>query len=249
LRRRTGSRCPALGLTDLVYADDIVLLAPSFKVAQWMLDAVARECRPLGLLINVKKTKFMVRGDLRATDGELRVDGERIEAVDDFKYLGSFIGSVDKDIEARCNAASRAFGRLMNVWKGPLEMETKLEVFKTVVQPILFYACETWPLTARRQSKLVGHWFAMVRKITRRRYPYVRQSNASLIDEFKLKHPAQFLRERFLKHYGHALRTLSRETCAGVKLSPLSTVVAWNGGTLAQKKESWRRIAETISMY
>ncbi len=120
LRGRDGSRRPALYLTDLDYADDVVLLAPSFEVAQQMLDAVVRETTLAGLQVNVAKTKFLVRGDLASSSGELLLACVPLERVDDFKYLGSYIGSVDRDINERCIAASRAFGRLLPIWQAPL---------------------------------------------------------------------------------------------------------------------------------
>jgi hypothetical protein len=157
LRRRDGSRKPALYVTDMVYADDIALLAPSFAVAQQMLDAVIRETRLAGLRVNAAKTKFLVRGDLARSEGKLIVDGVSLERVNDFKYLGSYIGSTDRDIAERCNAASRAFGRLVPVWKAPLSVATKLLVFKVTVEPILLYGCETWALTkVRERSRVVG---------------------------------------------------------------------------------------------
>jgi hypothetical protein len=212
-----------------VYADDIVLLAPSFEAAQRMLDAVIRETKLAGLRVNVGKTKFLVRGDLAASVGEIRVEDVAIERVEDFKYLGSQMGSVEVDIHARCTAASRAFGRLLPVWKTPLAVDVKLRAFQAIVEPILFYGCETWPLTVGRERVIVGHWFSLVRRIVNRRWPYVFQSNEDILKEFKLVGPAQTLRGRFLRHFGHALRTSQRETSAGVKLSPLSMVVGWSG--------------------
>ena len=96
---------------------------------------------------------------MAASTGEIRVGDDLIERVEEFKYLDSCIGSVDKDIDVRCKAASRQFGRLLPLWQAPL----------------------------------------------------------------------QLLRSRFLKHYGHALRTSQREKSAGVKLSPQSMVVEWLG--------------------
>jgi hypothetical protein len=75
--------------------------------------------------------------------------------------------SVDRDIEERCKAASRAYGRLMPVWKAPLRVETNLRVFKAMVEPVMFYACETWPLTVGREKKLTR------RQIVNCRWPYV----------------------------------------------------------------------------
>jgi hypothetical protein len=95
------------------------------------------------LTINVAKTKSIVRGNLVGTPGTITVDGVPIERVEDFKYMGSYVGSVGRDIEERCKAASRAYGRLMPVWNTPLRVETKLRVFKAMVEPVMFYACET----------------------------------------------------------------------------------------------------------
>ena len=67
-----------------------------------------------------------MRGDLAASPGEPLVAGVPLERVDDFKYLGSYIGSVDHDIRERCSAASRACGRLMAVWNAPLQVDMKL---------------------------------------------------------------------------------------------------------------------------
>ena len=126
-----------------------------------MLDAVIRETKAAGLFINVAKTKYIVRGNLFDTPGTIMVDSAPLERVEDFKYLGSYVGSVGRDIEERCKAASRAYGRLMPVWKTPLRVETKLRVFKAMVEPVLFYACETWPLTLRREQRLTSPWFRL----------------------------------------------------------------------------------------
>ncbi len=81
------------------------------------------------------KTKYIVRGDFVHTPGKITVDGVPIKRVEDFKYLGTSVGSVGRDIEERCKAASRAYGCLMPVWKAPLRVETKLRVFFTSDMP------------------------------------------------------------------------------------------------------------------
>ncbi len=63
--------------------------------------------------------------------------------MEDFKYLGSYVGSVDRDIEERYKAASRAYGSLMLAWKEPLRAVKKLRVLKAMVEPVMLYACET----------------------------------------------------------------------------------------------------------
>ena len=96
-------------MTDTDLADDIGLYGVTYEATQRMLDAVIRETKAAGLSINVAKTKYIVRGDLVATPGTITVEGAPIERVKDFKYLGSYVGSVSRDIEERCKAASRAY--------------------------------------------------------------------------------------------------------------------------------------------
>ena len=116
-----------------------------------MLDAVIRETKAAGLFINVAKTKYIVRGDLVDTPGTIIVNCAPIDRVEDYKYLGSNVGSVGRDNDERCKAASRAYGRLMPVWKASLRVETRLRAFNAMVEPVMFYARKTSP-TNRKLS-------------------------------------------------------------------------------------------------
>ena len=86
-----------------------------------------------------------------------------------------------------------------------------------------------WPPTVGRERAISSDWFILLRRIVNRRRPDVFQSDESILEEFRLTSPVETVRKRFLKHYGHALRTSQREKSAGVKLSPLSMAVAWKG--------------------
>jgi hypothetical protein len=105
LRDRKGPRSPALYLTDL--ADDIGLYGMTYEANQRMLDAVIRQTQAAGLFINVANTKYIVRGELVDTPGTITLDGVPIDRVEDFKYL-AYVGSVGRDIDEPCKAASRA---------------------------------------------------------------------------------------------------------------------------------------------
>ncbi len=69
-------------VSDLAYADDIVLLSSSYSEMQGLLEAVNRQAAAEGMRINVSKTKVLsalIHGD------------QRLEDVDKFKYLGSMM--------------------------------------------------------------------------------------------------------------------------------------------------------------
>jgi hypothetical protein len=116
-RHRKGLRSPALNLTDTDLADDIGLYRMTYDATQRTLDAVIRETKAAGLFINVARTKSIKPGDLVDTPDTITLDGVPIDRVEDLKHLGSYVGSVGRDIKERCKAASRAYGRAMPVWK------------------------------------------------------------------------------------------------------------------------------------
>ncbi len=78
-----------------------------------MLDTIIRETKVAGFFINVAKTKYIIHGDIASTPGTITVGGPPNERVDDLEYLGSYVGSVDRDIDELCHAASRAKGFLL----------------------------------------------------------------------------------------------------------------------------------------
>ena len=161
-------KSPALHLTDTDLAEDIgrVLRGDPANARRRN-----QGDKSSGLVHQCPQNQVHI-GDLVDTPGTITVHGVPIERKEDFKYLGSYVGSVDRDIEERCKAASRAYGRLMPVWKAPLRVETKLRVFKAMVEPVMFYACETWPLTLRREHRLTSHWFRPIRQIVNCRWPF-----------------------------------------------------------------------------
>ena len=75
-------------VTNLRYADDIVMLATSEAELQELVDRLDRVSRKYSLLINVAKTKVMA-SDVRVC--RILIQNEKLEQVDTFPYLGSLI--------------------------------------------------------------------------------------------------------------------------------------------------------------
>ena len=101
LTRRRSRRQPAVVLTDLDYADDICLVSKEAEQAQELLTRVETECAKVGLRLNAKKTEYIAY-NLPAEHPPLRtVDGTVLREVNDFKYLGSWVNSTDRDVKDR----------------------------------------------------------------------------------------------------------------------------------------------------
>ncbi|CAF4601742.1 unnamed protein product, partial [Didymodactylos carnosus] len=106
---RQSSRMPEQRLNDLAYADDIALLEESLIRARQQLDRTNNSALKAGLEINVGKTKRMELNTSNAAQGTLTLNGEPIELVADFKYLGSIMASSEKDMKHRKSLAWVAF--------------------------------------------------------------------------------------------------------------------------------------------
>ncbi len=102
-------------MSDLAHANDIVLLSSSYSEMQGLLEAVNRHAAAVGMHINPSKTKVMsalIPGEQRQA---VLLDGEPLEDVDKFKYLGSMFvanGQGTEEIRCRINLARSAFSRL-----------------------------------------------------------------------------------------------------------------------------------------
>ena len=128
-------------LGDLEFADDLSLLANNQKEAQEQLDTLSHTAKEVGLKINVGKTKFLAYNVPENTRIEL--DGNQLEKVNDFQYLGLYIGSTEKDIKGRKGKAWSAFWKLSNIWSSKVRTCIKLHLFNSAVLSVLLYGSET----------------------------------------------------------------------------------------------------------
>ena len=76
-------------INNLRYADDTTLIAKSSDELQDLIDRVKASSEEFGLHLNVKKTKTMICGG--DANQQVKVDGEVVEQVDTFNFLGSLI--------------------------------------------------------------------------------------------------------------------------------------------------------------
>ena len=85
-------------LEDLDFADDIALIAQKHSDMRSKLDKVVTESKKVGLNLNVAKTKEKRINDL-SNSPPLKADGQNIDRVDYFEYLGSFILLIEEQKE------------------------------------------------------------------------------------------------------------------------------------------------------
>ena len=120
------------------------------------MNTLSANSTKVGLEINIKKTvQKRINQPNNAKLSPLLLNNEEIEVVDDFKYLGSYIGSVENDVQKRIALAWVAYWRLDSIFTSKsTSIQFKLRLFKAACVPILLYGCESWVLNKELTEKL-----------------------------------------------------------------------------------------------
>ena len=117
------------------------------------LDKASTAC---GMEISAQNTKLMTN-NTSGINAEIKVNGQNLETVTSFKYLGSVItneGSKPK-ILSMITQTTAAFTRLKPVWNDrSISLRSKIQLMRSHVTSIFLYACESWTFTAELQSRI-----------------------------------------------------------------------------------------------
>ena len=84
---QAGIEIAGRNINNLRYADDTTLMAESEEELKSLLMEVKEESEKVGLKLNIQKTKIMASGPISSW----QIDGETVETVADFIFLGSKI--------------------------------------------------------------------------------------------------------------------------------------------------------------
>ena len=106
--------------------------------------------------ISAEKTK-LITNNTSGINTEIKVNGQRLETVTSFKYLGSIITDEGSkpEILSRIEQATAALTWKKPVWidKG-ISLSSKMRLMRSLVTSIFLYACESWTLTAELQRRI-----------------------------------------------------------------------------------------------
>ena len=104
---------------------------------------VKEESEKAGLKLNISKSKIMASGPTTS----LQIEGEKIETVADFIFLGSQIiadGDCSHEIKRRLLLGRKTVTNLDNILKsGDITLPTKVHIVQAMVFPVVMYGCES----------------------------------------------------------------------------------------------------------
>ena len=136
---QTGIKIAGRNINNLRYAYYTTLMAESEKELKSLLMKVKEESEKVGLKLNIQKTKIMASGPITSWE----IDGERVETVADFIFVGSKItayGDCSHEIKRCLLLGRKVMTDLDNILKSrDITLPTRL--VKAMVFPVVMYGC------------------------------------------------------------------------------------------------------------
>ena len=128
---QAGIKTAGRNINNLRYADDTTLMAESEEELKSLLMKVKQESEKVGLNLNIQKRKFMASGPITSW----QIDGETMETVRDFVFLGSKItaeGDCSHGIKRHLLLGKKATTNLDSILK---HLPKKVHLAKAMVFP------------------------------------------------------------------------------------------------------------------
>ena len=148
----TGGRT----ITNLCFADDIDGLSGEEEELANLVEHLDKASTAYCVKISAEKTKLMTN-NTSGINTEMNVNGQKLETVTSFKYLGSVITDEGSkpEILSRIAQTTAALTRLKPIWiDKSISLSSKTQLMCSLVTYIFLYACESWTLTAELQRRI-----------------------------------------------------------------------------------------------
>ena len=140
---QAGIKIARRNINNLRYADDNTLMAENKEELKSLLMKVKVESKKAGLKFNNQKTKIMASSPITSW----QIDGETVETVRNFIFLGSKITADDDcshEIKRRLLLGRKVMTNLDSILKSrDITLPTKVRLVKAMVFPVVMYGCES----------------------------------------------------------------------------------------------------------
>ena len=151
---QAGIKIAGRNINNLRYADDTTLMSESEEELKSLLMKVKKESEKDGLKLNIQKMKIMASGPITSW----QIDGETVETVADFIFLGSKIpsdGECSHEIKRHLLLGRKVMTNLDSILKSrDIILPTKVHLAKAMVFPVVMYGCESWTVKKAERRRI-----------------------------------------------------------------------------------------------
>ena len=143
---QAGIKIARRNINNLRYADNTTLMAERDEELRSLLMKVKEESEKVGLKPNIQKTKIMASGPITSW----QIDGEILEIVTDFLFLGSKItavGDCSHEIKRCLLLGRKNLTNSDSIFKTRhITLLTKAHIVKAIIFPVVMYGCDSWTI-------------------------------------------------------------------------------------------------------
>ena len=140
---QAGIKIASRNINNLRYIDDTTIMEESEELKS-LLMKVKEESEKFGFKLSIQKTKIMASGPITSW----QIDGETVETVRDFIFLGSKIsahGNCSHEIKRCLLLGRKVMTNLDSILKRrEITLPTKVHLVKAMVFLVVTYGCESW---------------------------------------------------------------------------------------------------------
>ena len=254
-RLKARTKVSITSIIEIQYADDNAICALTENDLQMIMNAFANAYSRLGLSINVRKTQILYQPpphEVIRVAPVIQIDGENLENVERFAYLGSHLSSnanIDDEIQYRLRCANSAFGKLRKRVFDDRDLRTniKIRVYQAIVLPTLLYGSETWTTYRRNIKGLEQFHQRSLRNILRISWED-RRTNISVLEEANSTSIEAILIKNQLRWAGHVVRMTDERLPKQIFYSELSNGTRSVGGQKKRYKDSLKENLKLCEM-
>lgn len=201
-------------------SDDAVVFCKTIEEAKKLLSIINNTCKRFGLSISFKKTKTQLFNDEELAKREtlFSIDGNIIENITEFVYLGKMIPTTFNavSVEQQLAKATAKFNELRTVLTdNSVNMMTRKKLLEACVRLRLTYGVQAWLPKEKEIRKMEVCWFQCLRSMVkggwRRRnreegeyqFVYTNEASQNIVKTTPLRN---FIYAQHMKYIGHVCR-------------------------------------------
>lgn len=204
------------------FADDILIISRTKNRLVQTVEELTRYAKEIGLEVNENKTNFMIMStsEERRQRQNLIIGGKVFKGTNSYTYLGNEINNkceIHESINRQIQNGNKAVFANNRLLKSKLiSRNCKMQIYKTLIRPIITYGSETWVLSNIDENILKSFEYRVLRRIFGAIYEnnaWRKRYNHEIERLIKGENILRFIKAKRIQWMGHVQRMKETGMC------------------------------------